>query len=149
MGEAESLGDYYIEAVEWMSPMGLDLGVNYGPFPGREEYRVICRREHTLVLSVLEAMQPLGSVPLAENSKMNVLGSLGVVWEVQSMSISPGRKALSSKSCSVLGLLCDLLHFSKVHTSILTIGSMQNTADTAPYRHLPCDYSFHLLYLNE
>ena len=65
------------------------------------------------------------------------------------MLLSPGRKALSPKSCSVLGLLCHLLYFSKAHMSILIIGSMQNTTRTAPYRHLPCHYSFHLLYLDD
>lgn len=55
-GGGGSLGDYYIEAVEWMSPMGLDLGVNYGPFPRWKEYRVIHRKEHTLIPSVLIAM---------------------------------------------------------------------------------------------
>ena len=85
-----SLGDYYTEAVEWMSPMGLDLGVNYGPFPRWEEYRVIRRREHTLILSMLEATQPLGSVPLAENSKMNVLESLG--WCGRPKAVDTPRK---------------------------------------------------------
>lgn len=46
-----SLGDYYIEAVEWMSLMGLDLGTNCGLSPRQKEYRVICSREHTQILS--------------------------------------------------------------------------------------------------
>lgn len=39
--------------------------------------RVIHGKEHTLIPSVLMAMWPLGSVPLAENRKMNILESLG------------------------------------------------------------------------
>lgn len=46
-----SLGDYYIEAVEWMSLIGLDLGANCGLSPRQREYRVIRRREHTQILS--------------------------------------------------------------------------------------------------
>lgn len=46
-----SLGDYYTEAVEWMSPMGLDLGVNYGPFPRRKEYSDPQKRTHTVSVS--------------------------------------------------------------------------------------------------
>lgn len=68
-----SLGGYYIEAVEWMNRMGLDLGANCGSSPRQREYRVTHRREHTLIPSVLMDMWPLGSMPLAENRKMNIL----------------------------------------------------------------------------
>lgn len=72
-----SLGDYYIEAVEWMSLTGLELRVNCGSFPRQKDYRVIHGREHTLIPSAFMAMWPLGSVPLAEKRKMNILESLG------------------------------------------------------------------------
>ena len=51
---------------------------------------MIRRREHTLILSMLEATQPLGSVPLAENSKMNVLESLG--WCGRPKAVDTPRK---------------------------------------------------------
>lgn len=38
-----SLGDYYIEAVEWMTLMGLGLGANCGLSPRQKEYRTIHR----------------------------------------------------------------------------------------------------------
>lgn len=51
LSPGSSLGDYYIEAVEWMSLMGLDLGASCGSSPRQREYRVIHRREHTDSLS--------------------------------------------------------------------------------------------------
>lgn len=42
-----SLGDY-IEAMEWMSLMRLDLGATFGPSPRQKEYRGLHRRDtHT------------------------------------------------------------------------------------------------------
>lgn len=68
-----SPGDYYIEALEWMRRVGLGLKANCGPSPSQKEYRVICRREHTLIPSVLMDMWLLGSMPLAEKRKMTIL----------------------------------------------------------------------------
>lgn len=67
----EFLGDYYIEAVEWTSLMGLDLGSNCGPSPRQKEYGMIYVREHSLIPSALINLWPLGSMPLAENRKIN------------------------------------------------------------------------------
>lgn len=72
-----SLGDYYIEAVEWMSLMGLDLGASCGSSPRQGEYRVTHGREHTLKPSGLMDMWPWGSIPLAESRKMNILQNWG------------------------------------------------------------------------
>lgn len=66
------LGDYYIETMEWMSLMGLDLGANRGSSPRQRDYRGIQGGEYTLKPSVLVDVWPLGSMPLAENRKINI-----------------------------------------------------------------------------
>lgn len=59
--------------------MGLGLRANCRQSPGQKEHGMIHGGKHTLILLVLINMWPLGSMPLSEDGKMNIV--LYRVWD--------------------------------------------------------------------
>lgn len=79
--------------------MGLGLRAKWGQSPGQREYGMIHGGKHTVILSVLVNMWPLGSLPLPEDGKTNIVHYR--VWEsVQDQRV---QRELERKALSALG----------------------------------------------